>query len=161
MRPQPDCAICTNRIPTKGKEYAITRIKDKAVYGVLATRKDAKQLRVHWACAQTPYKHGWMEVGTMDIRHDLYICCLTCCADCIAVYGCIDIDCASRHPGPFVVLSARMTLYVYASAHIFSTLLRKPHKKQPEEQSNKDMEHKYDKKEQELTKENNNDKVSY
>ena len=137
MRPQPDCAICTNHITTKGKEYAIIRIKVKTVYGVLATRKDAKQPRVHWACAQTPWKHGWIEVGTMDIRHDLYICCFTCCADCIAEYGCIDIDCGSRHPGPFVVLSACMTLYVYASAYIFPTLLPKPHKKQAPMKNNR------------------------
>ena len=70
MRPKPICAICKHRINLKAQELTLNCIQDKAVYSVLVAS----------ACAQTPHKHGWMEVGAADIKHndDNMVCAMLC-----------------------------------------------------------------------------------
>ncbi len=80
MRPKPKCKICTHLINIKNDERPIQQIQTKAVYDVLAAQQDADKLRVHWACAKNPHKHGWMEVGSVEFKHDFHICCDLCCA---------------------------------------------------------------------------------
>ena len=80
MRPKPICAICKHRINLKAQELTLNCIQDKAVYSVLVAKDKENKMRVHSACAQTPHKHGWMEVGAADIKHndDNMVCAMLC-----------------------------------------------------------------------------------
>lgn len=93
MRPKAKCVICNHFIRTKGNELTINCIRDQAVYQSLLERDNAKLLRVHSACAQSPHKHGWMEVGDIDTNHHGHrycdtIICSSCCNSLVLLYAC-------------------------------------------------------------------------